>query len=286
MSDDPTVGGSPVNSDSGSDTGGDQSGPVDDENRIIALNIISPAAQAELQGLVSLEASCNLSDEISELRFFLDNNELGIAEKRACTAAASVDVQQIYSYDWDTTSIADGSYTLVAKARDSTGDEIVSPEVTVTVCNTFSDENDSSSGDGVDSGSATDTTDKQASTSEKESEENSPPVVEITSPLPEAVLKGISTIEIAISEKSSIEEIKFYLDNHEIPEIKASDEEVVVLPDERYGLSFDLETATVLDGNYELIVKIYDADGNESISEEVPVSINNSSDLTARLQSE
>ena len=49
----------------------------------------------------------------------------------------AADIEDDYTYDWDTTTVADGQYTLYAKAYDQAGNSKVSSGETITVDNTL-----------------------------------------------------------------------------------------------------------------------------------------------------
>jgi hypothetical protein len=90
------------------------------------VSLTSPAAAAALSGTVVLTASASDNVAVAGVQFKRDTNTLIGAE---VTSAP-------YLRSWDTTALSDGSQTLLAVARDTSGNYATSTGVTVTVDNT------------------------------------------------------------------------------------------------------------------------------------------------------
>ena len=87
------------------------------------VNITAPAA-GNVSGTINVTA--NASDNISVVgvQFLLDGNNLG-----------AEDISSPYSVSWNTTTTANGSHTLTARARDAAGNTATSTGVIVNVNN-------------------------------------------------------------------------------------------------------------------------------------------------------
>lgn len=91
------------------------------------VSMTAPSDTATVTGAsVSLTATASDNDTVAGVQFKLDTNTLIGAE----------DTGSPYGVTWDSTGVADGSHTLIAVARDSTGNYATSSTVTVTVDNT------------------------------------------------------------------------------------------------------------------------------------------------------
>ncbi len=91
------------------------------------VSLTAPSDAATVTGSsVSLTATASDNDAVAGVQFKLDTN----------TLVGSEDTGSPYAATWDSTGVADGSHTLIAVARDSTGNYATSSTVTVTVDNT------------------------------------------------------------------------------------------------------------------------------------------------------
>ena len=89
------------------------------------VSMTAPAAGATVSGTVALSA--NASDNVGVVGVqFLVNG----------AASGAEDTSSPYSVNWNTTAVANGSYTLSARARDAAGNQTTSASITVTVNNT------------------------------------------------------------------------------------------------------------------------------------------------------
>lgn len=84
----------------------------------------APANNSTVSGSVPVSANASDNVAVAGVQFQLNGANLG-----------GEDTSAPYSITWDTTSVANGSYTLDAIARDSAGNRTTSASVTVTVSN-------------------------------------------------------------------------------------------------------------------------------------------------------
>jgi hypothetical protein len=106
---------------SGNGGGGNQGPPPDVTPPTVSAVSVPPGST--LNRVVSLSATASDASGISEVRFLLDGTSLGS------------DTTSPYTFDWDTSTVADGDYTLRAEADDAAGNTAQSAEVTVSVDN-------------------------------------------------------------------------------------------------------------------------------------------------------
>lgn len=94
------------------------------------VNMTAPSAGATVSG-ASVSVSASSSDNIGVVgvQFLLDGNSLG-----------AEDTASPYTINWDTTSVANGSHTLSARARDAAGNATTASNITVTVSNSNSND--------------------------------------------------------------------------------------------------------------------------------------------------
>ncbi len=87
------------------------------------VNIISPLA-GEIAGSINIIANASDNIAVVGVQFLLNGANLG-----------TEDLTESFSIPWNTTTVANGTYTLTAKARDAAGNITISPEVIVTINN-------------------------------------------------------------------------------------------------------------------------------------------------------
>ncbi len=90
----------------------------------LAVSITSPTASATVSGTMSVAATATDSVAISSVQLQVDGANVG-----------SADTSSPYNFSWNTTSVANGSHTLTAVAKDSSGNTATSAAVKVTVNN-------------------------------------------------------------------------------------------------------------------------------------------------------
>jgi fibronectin type 3 domain-containing protein len=90
-----------------------------------AVSITSPAGGATVSGSIAVSASASDDGGVAGVQFLIDGANLGAEDTTAP-----------YSVSWGTTTAANGSHTLTARARDAAGNTTASAAVTVSVSNT------------------------------------------------------------------------------------------------------------------------------------------------------
>jgi len=89
-----------------------------------STSITSPAGGATLSGTSTISANASDNVGVSKVEFYSGTTLLGS------------DTTSPYSFDWNTTSVTNGSYSLTTKAFDAAGNSASSAAVAVTVSNT------------------------------------------------------------------------------------------------------------------------------------------------------
>lgn len=89
-----------------------------------AVSIATPAAGSTVSGTVAITASASDASGIAEVEIWVDG------------ALRTSDATSPYGWTWDTTTFANGSHSMYAKARDGVGNVATSATITVNVSNT------------------------------------------------------------------------------------------------------------------------------------------------------
>jgi hypothetical protein len=89
-----------------------------------AVSITSPASGAMVSGPITVSANASDDVAVAGVQFLLDGAPLG-----------AEDLQAPYAAPWDTTTASNGTHSLAAVARDSSGNTATSAPVSVTVAN-------------------------------------------------------------------------------------------------------------------------------------------------------
>jgi hypothetical protein len=126
------------------------------------VDITSPADSVNVSGIALINVTASDNVGVAKVEFYV-NNELKVTETGAP-----------YFYSWDTTSVASGAYTLMAKAYDAAGN-VSQASRSVTVVNDII-----------------------------------PPVVTVTSPANNATINGIVTIGSSASDNVGVTNVEFY----------------------------------------------------------------------------
>jgi hypothetical protein len=95
------------------------------DNTAPTVSLSAPAGGSTVQNSVTVSANASDNVGVAGVQFKLDGANL-----------QSEDTSSPYSINWDTTTVANGSHTLTAVARDGAGNTTTSSAVTVTVTNT------------------------------------------------------------------------------------------------------------------------------------------------------
>ena len=90
---------------------------------VIAISLTSPLSETYLQGTVTLTTEITSTSEVATVEFFYDATKIG------------EDTTEPYSVDWNTITLADGSYSLTAKVWNVAGNSATSSSVNVIVDN-------------------------------------------------------------------------------------------------------------------------------------------------------
>ena len=88
------------------------------------VSLTAPADGATVSGTVTLTSTASDASGVAGVQFLLDGNPLG-----------AEDTSAPYSLPWASTAVANGSHSLAARARDSSGNTATSTAATVTVAN-------------------------------------------------------------------------------------------------------------------------------------------------------
>ena len=88
------------------------------------VSITSPANNAQVSGITTVQADASDDVGVAGVQFFLDGNSLGVEDTTAP-----------YGANWDTRAFANGAHTLTARVRDTSGRTAVSAPVNVNVVN-------------------------------------------------------------------------------------------------------------------------------------------------------
>ncbi|MDD2582910.1 MAG: Ig-like domain-containing protein, partial [Desulfuromonadaceae bacterium] len=127
--------------------------------------ITSPASGATASGTVSVTASATDNVGVTKVEFYVNNS------------LVATDTGTPYVYSWNTSSLAAGTYTLMAKAYDAAGNVGQSGNVSVSVVN--------------------DTT---------------APTVSLTAPSNNATVSGTTTITATAGDNVGVSKVEFYKD--------------------------------------------------------------------------
>jgi len=133
----------------------------------LTVSITSPAASATVSGTVAVAATATDSVTISSVQLQVDGASVG-----------SADTTSPYNFSWSSSSVANGSHTLTAVAKDSSGNTATSAAVKVTVNNS-------------------DTT---------------PPTVSITAPASSATVSGTVTVSATASDNVAVASVQLQVD--------------------------------------------------------------------------
>ena len=131
------------------------------------VSVTSPASGATVSGTITVTASASDNVGVVGVQFYSNGAALGAEDTTAP-----------YSVSANTTTVANGSYTLTAVARDAAGNRTTSAPRTVTVSNT-----------------AADTT---------------PPTVSVTSPASGATVSGTVNVTASASDNVGVLGVQFY----------------------------------------------------------------------------
>ena len=137
------------------------------DTTVPTVSLTSPANNATVSGTVAITANAADNIGVSKVEFYRNGTLL---------AAGNV---APYSYNWNTTSVANGAYSLTAKAFDASNNVATSATVTVTVNNVTAD--------------------------------TTAPATSITSPAAGATVSGSVNIAASASDNVGVSKVEFYV---------------------------------------------------------------------------
>ena len=130
-----------------------------------SVSLQSPLQGAVVSGVISIDAVAADDVAVQKVQFWAGN------------AYLSYDISAPYAKSWDTTSVADGAYTLRARAYDTSGNNSGLTSITVYVSN---------------------------------NPDITPPSVSISSPAPGGVISGVVTIAAVASDDAGLQKVQFW----------------------------------------------------------------------------
>lgn len=133
----------------------------------VVVSITAPAAGSTVSGTVNVAATATSSTRISKVEFYVNGSLKG------------TDTRAPYTYSWNTTSTANGLYSLTAKAYDVAGKVGQSAAVAVTVSNGVSD--------------------------------TIAPTVAITSPVANSTVSGTVCAAVSASDNVAVTRVEYYV---------------------------------------------------------------------------
>lgn len=184
-----------------------------------SVAVLSPSSGATVSGVVSVSVSATDATGVTKVGFYVNGVLNGSAN-----AASAV-------FSWSTEAVANGSYTLTARAYDAAGNVGISAEVTVTVSNVVIEE-------------PADTT---------------PPVAVVTSPAGGSKLAANQKITIAASDDVGVARVELWIDG------------ALFGSATRSPATFTWNTKKAAAGAHTLQARAYDAAGNAGSSAIVTV---------------
>ncbi len=184
-------------------SGGDITPPV--------TSITSPLSGAIVSGTVNISATASDNNSVSKVEFYYDGIYIG------------GDLSSPYSISWNTTTVANSTYNLTAKAYDASGNTATSSIISVSVANIA-------------------TPPPPADTTL--------PVVSISSPLNNATVSGTTTIRASAIDNVKVTKMEILVNN------------IVVKSTTKSSISYKWNTGNASIGSHTIVVKAYDAAGN------------------------
>jgi len=193
--------------------------------------IIIPSGGATLSANSVLDASASDNVGVTAVEFHatdaaLDNRVIG----------AAISTKYGWVLTWDTTTVANGSYTLTSVAHDAAGNTTTSSPISVTIQNA-------------------DTT---------------PPTTAIVSPTDGATLSANSVLDASASDNVGVTAVEFHATDAALNDTVLGS---ATLTNNDWVLTWD--TTTVANGSYTLTSVAHDAAGNTTTSNPISVTIQN-----------
>jgi len=188
------------------------------------VSITAPATNATVSGTINISATANDNVGVTKVELYVN----GVLNSINTT-------DNPYYYSWNTTGLANGSYTLTTKAYDAAGNVGQSSAVAVTVNNTVSNP-------------VSDTT---------------APVTSVTSPSANATVRRTVYIKASATDNVGVKKVEYYING------------VLKATDTTAPYAYSWNSKTVANGYYSITTKAYDAAGNVGQSAAVRVTVRN-----------
>jgi hypothetical protein len=131
------------------------------------VSLTAPSSNATVSGTAAITASASDNVGVSKVEFY---------ENGVLLSATNVSP---YSYNWNTTSVANGAYSLSAKAYDAAGNVGLSTNVSVTVNNAVVD--------------------------------TTKPTVSVTAPASNAAVSGTAPVTVSATDNVGVTKVEFYV---------------------------------------------------------------------------
>src|SRR5271155_1304168 len=132
------------------------------------VSITSPANNSTVSGVVTVNATASDNVAVASVQLQVDGANVGAA-----------DTSSPYTFSWSSNSVSNGSHTLTAVAKDTSGNKATSAGVKVTVSN---------------------------------NSESAPPTVSITSPANNATVSGVVTVSATASDSAGVASVQLQVD--------------------------------------------------------------------------
>ncbi|HYH01113.1 MAG TPA: LamG-like jellyroll fold domain-containing protein [Terriglobales bacterium] len=192
-----------------------------------SASVTAPLNGATISGTTPLSATASDNVGVTGVQFLIDGASVGAEDTTAP-----------YGISWDSSTVANGSHTIAARARDAAGNQTTSAPISVSVAN---------------------------SAPPPPPMDTTPPSVSITAPQNGATVSGTTTLSASASDNVGVTGVQFLIDG---ASIGAED---TTAP---YGISWDSSTAT--NGFHVIAGRARDAAGNQTTSTAISVSVDNS----------
>ena len=142
---------------------------VVNDTTVPAVSLTAPANNSTVSGTTTITANASDNVGVSNVEFY-----------RSGVLLTATNVAP-YKYSWNTATVADGSYTLTAKAYDNTGNVTQSSNIVVKVNNVASD--------------------------------SSAPTVAVTAPVNNAIVSGTTKLTATATDNVAVAKVEFYVNN-------------------------------------------------------------------------
>ncbi|TKB23944.1 hypothetical protein FCL47_19945 [Desulfopila sp. IMCC35006] len=136
------------------------------------VSITSPTSNATITGSKAITATATDNVGVAKVEFYLDS---------ASATAIAADTASPYTFTWNSSTVANGSHTLYAKATDAANNSTISTGIKVTVSNTVVD--------------------------------STAPAVSITSPTSNATITGSTTVTATATDNVGVAQVDFFVDS-------------------------------------------------------------------------